>query len=254
MATASGTYIYCVVRSDRRPSLAHVPAGLPGASRPRAVPAAPGAWLVVADVPLEDYSGKEIDRHLQDLEWVSARAMGHEAVVEFCARNRDVVPIKLFTIFRDDTRAVSHVSGAALASAFRRIAGCAEWSVRVSCSPVVEAGGRPRGRRQSHPESGTAFLRQKKSQRDDRRRAAGDARRAVETVFARLDRIAKDSVRKDTDTPGSRLVLDAAFLVPRGKQPTFQRECARLAGSAGQSGCEIVLSGPWPAYHFVGRD
>jgi hypothetical protein len=76
----------------------------------------------------------------------------------------------------------------------------------------------------------------------------------VEHVFSRLDRIAKDSVRKDTDAPGSRLVLDAAFLVPRSKQSAFERECGRLATTAGTAGCELVLSGPWPAYHFVTRE
>ncbi len=254
MANTSGTYVYCIVKSARKPSLAKVPPGLPGGGAPRGLQGSPGTWLIVADIPLTEYSGDTIDRHLQDLEWVSGRAMAHEAVVEFCAHTNDVIPMKLFTIFRDDRRALARVGEAgALATAFRRIAGCAEWSVRVSCSPSLAAEV-PRGREPRAAESGAAFLKRKKSQRDDRRQAAADARRTVDYVFARLNRMAKDSVRKDTDAPGSRLVLDAAFLVPRSKQPAFERECARLASSAGGAGCELVLSGPWPAYHFVGRD
>ncbi len=253
MAKPNGTYVYCVVNSARKPSLSRIPPGVPSAGAPRALAGPTGTWLIVADVPLDEYGGDSIDVHLKDLEWVAARAMAHEAVVEFCHRASDVIPMKLFTIFHDDQRAASHVGSAtALAAVFRRIGGCAEWSVRVSCSPASAAErAAPRSRARA-VESGTAFLRRKKSQRDDVRAAAAEAARAVETVFSRLGKIAKDSVRKDTDSPGSRLALDAAFLVRRAREAAFEREAARLASTAADVGCELVLSGPWPAYHFVG--
>jgi hypothetical protein len=214
----------------------------------------------VSDVSFDRYSAAVINRHLKDLEWVSGRALAHEAVVEFCARSHDVIPMKLFTIFHDEQRALSHVGSLrALAAVFRRIAGCSEWSVRVSCATGSvqrpEAGARSRAPRAHFARpSGTAFLQRKKAERDDLRQAAANARNAVEEVFVRLDAIARGSVRKHADVPGSRLALDAAFLVARTRQQAFEQRVGRLAAALGQAGCEIVLSGPWPAYHFVGGD
>jgi len=108
MTTA--TYLYCLVRSAREPSLRGAPAGLPGAGRPRAIDAGGGLWLVAANAPLERYGEKPIERGLRDLAWVSSVAVPHEAVVEHVARNGTVVPMKLFTLFRSDARALEHVA------------------------------------------------------------------------------------------------------------------------------------------------
>lgn len=249
------TYVYCVVKRNRAPSLARVPAGMPRGARPRTVEGPRGTWLIVSEVPLNAYGTDAINTGLKDMAWVSARAMAHEAVVEFCARTADVIPMKLFTIFRDDERAVSHVGSAArLGPIFRRIAGCTEWSVRVNCVPSAAPGTHARRSRSASREakgSGTAFLQRKKAHRDEVRAAADLARQVVENVHARLARIAKAAVRKEGDVPGTNLMLDAAFLVSRKKERTFQRELQRLSGRAAAAGCDVVLSGPWPPYHFV---
>ena len=46
----TAVYLYCVVRAARAPSLARVPAGLPGAARPQAHRLAGSLWLITADV------------------------------------------------------------------------------------------------------------------------------------------------------------------------------------------------------------
>lgn len=259
MTTA--TYLYCVLKRARVPPLARVPPGMPGGARPRAieVPHRPaGLWLIVSDVPLDLYGSESINANLQDMEWVSVRAMAHEAVVEFCSRAGDVVPMKLFTLFRDDARAIANVEGAGnLAAIFKRIGGAAEWSVRVTCARSASAGAQPAspGRRRASARgsaaSGTSFLLRKKADRDQARTAVAEARRAVEDVHRRLSRLARASVRKEGDAEGTSLMLDAAFLVPRKREQSFRREVERLAAGAGRAGCEMVLSGPWPAYHFV---
>lgn len=252
---ADGTYLYCLVKSERRPRLARAPRGVPGAGALRLLDGPAGTWLVAADVPLDRYGANQINSRLKDLEWVSERALAHEAVVEFFARAHDVIPLKLFTIFADDQRARVQVGTAqALSGVFRRIAGCSEWSVRLSCSPAVVAEVSRSGAHTRHRESGTSFLRRKKNQRDEVHKAALAARAAVEQVFRRLDGVARDAVRKQSDLPGSHLMLDAAFLVPRTKVRAFEREVARLSASASKGGCELVMSGPWPPYHFVAAE
>lgn len=250
----TGTYAYCVVKRGRRPSLARLRASMPGGGPPRAVRGPGETWVIVSDVPLRSYGSHAINKGLKNLDWVAERALAHEAVVESCARIGDVIPLKLFTIFHDDDSAVAHVGSArSLARIFKKIGGCSEWSVRMMCAPAPGAPSANRaGKRGPRAtESGTSFLLRKRTERETRRKATASAARAVEEAYRRLARVARDAVRKEGDVPGSNLMLDAAFLVPAARQPLFARAARELARRAGAAGCELVLSGPWPAYHFV---
>src|SRR5688572_17770531 len=86
-----------------------MPRGLAGAGPVRLLDAGERLWLVAADAPLARYGAAAIERGLRDLTWVSACAMGHEGVVEHFARRATVIPMKLFTLFASDERAVAHV-------------------------------------------------------------------------------------------------------------------------------------------------
>jgi hypothetical protein len=255
--TKAMTYVYCVLKAGRRPATGRVPRGLPGAAPPRVLPAGRGTWLVVADVPSRLYGAAAIDRGLKTLEWVAPRAVAHEAVIEHFTGRFDVVPMKLFTIFTSDERAVEHVAAnPELASIFKRVSGAAEWTVRLQRAAIDEPRSRLDDRRDDRrsirPESGAAFLRRKRWLRDEERAAAAEARALVGRIYAALARIARAGVQKETSMPGATVLLDAVFLVPRARHARFQAAIQRAARAAAATGGELVLSGPWPPYHFVG--
>src|SRR5215831_11736163 len=134
----TATYVYCLVASARRPSLRGVPRGLPGTCGVRlidagAAPARLRKWLVVTDAPPNRYSESIINSRLQDLEWVSRAAVAHEAVVEAFIDAAAIVPMKLFTIFATDDRALEHVASQAsrVDAMIRRVARHREWGVRI---------------------------------------------------------------------------------------------------------------------------
>src|SRR4029453_9286926 len=93
------------------------------------------------------YDGAAIERRLSDLDWVSACALAPEAVVQHVAAQGPTVPIKLFTLFTSDDRAVAHVRRRrrGLARVIRRIAGRQEWGVRIRALLAPPRPG-PRGR------------------------------------------------------------------------------------------------------------
>jgi hypothetical protein len=248
-----GTYIYGVVQATRAPSLAGVPAGLSGAGRPRALRAGRDRWVVVADVPLEQYGEQALADGIQDLDWVASRAMAHEAVVEHLARRASVVPMKLFTIFLTDDRAIEDIAAArrTIDSAFRRISAAAEWSVRVFGAGDGASAHAARG--SSAARSGAAFLRLKKKAKDERRAAAVRAARVVTAAHRALARIARASrVKPPVDgEAGARLLLDAAYLVADDRRARFRAEVKRRARECRAAGCNLTLTGPWPAYHFI---
>jgi hypothetical protein len=257
MATGpTAVYLYCVVRSVRRPAASRVPPGLPGGSPPEPQRIAPSLFAVVSYVPLDIYGPPHLEPQLRDLDWVSSIAVAHETVVEHFARSRTatVIPMKLFTMFSSLDRALDDVAGrrGTIERVMRRIAGCEEWGVRVTraSGDAVPAAGGNGSRR---PASGAAFLMARKQARDAA--AAGRAALAdrADEAFERLRRRAKDARRRDRATePGSNPpVLDAAFLVPLGKLTSFKAEARRQAAAVAEAGAEMTLSGPWPAYNFV---
>ncbi len=244
-------YVYCIVRSAKRPPLARVPAGLPGAARPSLHALERSLWLAVADVPLDVYGPSHLEPRLRDLDWVSQAAVAHEAVVEHFSKRRGaaVIPMKLFTLFSSLDRAVADVSArrAVIDRTMRRIAGAEEWGVRIFRLPQVQNDAPPR------PISGADFLRARRDAREAAVSLHSAAADAGDRAFDRLRRVAREArVRDARNEPGSNPpILDAAFLVAVSGRARFRAEAKRQAAALAAAGAELSLTGPWPAYNFV---
>jgi hypothetical protein len=259
----TGTYVYCVVAAARRPALkrARGPGpsaveGLAGAGPVRLIDQGGAGgrlkkWLVVADVPLDRYGESAINSRLSDLEWVSRAAVAHEAVVESFIGAAALVPMKLFTIFTDDERAVEQLNAQndRIDEAVKHVRGRIELGVRVTLA---------RQRTGAHSTkragSGAAYLAVKKAQRDREAELAVNAQAVVAELFDNLSRLAADAVRTAaTEIPvrDGPLLLDAAFLVPRPRAARFRSTVARRARTLTRDGYRVTLTGPWPPYSFV---
>ena len=135
---ATGVYVYCLVAADRRPALGRRYARLAGMGPVRLLDVDRGLWLAVASAPLSRYGGEIISRKLSNLDWVSRAAVAHEAVVESFIGERAVLPMKLFTIFTSDARAVEQVreDRRRVNLLIKRVANHVEWGVRVTLARV----------------------------------------------------------------------------------------------------------------------
>ena len=78
----SATYVYCLVQSARTPSVKGAPEGIPAGGPPRVLPVDRGIWAIVADAPLERFSGEPFQQELQDIEAVSRYALAHAGMIE----------------------------------------------------------------------------------------------------------------------------------------------------------------------------
>ena len=248
--TSHAVYVYCVVRARRRPSTSRVPPGLPGGAPPVPVSVDGGLWLIGASVPLDRYGPDALERGLRDLNWVGDVAMAHEAVVRHFAQMRGtvVIPMKLFTMFSSEARAVREMRARRpeLTRLVARIEGCEEWGVRVVRAAAAVR--RPAGAARS----GSAFLAARKAARDASREEARAAADAADRAFASLSEIARDARRRTDDGPGGPAALmEAAFLVPARRRARFQQAAGRLSSALARSGGRMTLSGPWPPYSFV---
>jgi hypothetical protein len=251
------TYVYAVVKSPAPPDLSAAPPGLPGTGAPRLLQLAPSLWVVVADAPLAGYGSAALDAGLADIAWVSDRALAHEAMVERLAAAGTVVPMKLFTLFANDERALAELAArrGALQEVLARIAGCAEWGVRIlwheararlEAPPVADGAAAVAG-------TGRGFLVRKKQVRDSVREQARAARAESDRLYAELAGLSREVRRRAPldDETGARLLLDANFLVAADATAPFESAVRRGADRLAEVAGELTLSGPWPAYNFV---
>lgn len=255
MARDRATYVYCLVQDDA-PELDGAPPGLEGAGAPRLLPAGAALWLVVADAPLDRYGAAAIERRLRDVEWVSGCAIAHEALVEHFLACDAVLPMKLFTLFSSDERALADLGArrSALEPILEAVRGRHEWGLRVLHD--VERARRVLRERGAPPNpggTGTDFLMRKKAERDAAKRAAGEGRERADELYSALAARTSAAQRRDDAAGGpGKLVLDATFLVPATDEEDFRALVRERAAALEASGFELLLTGPWPPYHFVG--
>lgn len=190
---------------------------------------------------------------------MSRAAIAHEAVVEAFIGETAVLPMKLFTIFMNDERALAHVRGerARITAMVKRVANHQEWGVRVVLARARAAGAQrtqAKARKARPAASGLAYLAHKKAQRDAAAELATNARQTVAALYDKLSARARDARRRpasEMPIDGGPLLLDAAFLVPRARAASFQILTAREAKSLERQGYGLTVTGPWPPYTFV---
>jgi len=244
------TYVYGLLERKAPPAVAQAPAGPPGLGPLRALPVRDGVWLLAATAPLARYGADAIERGLQDLDWVSRCALGHERVVESFLAAGTLLPMKLFTLFTGDAAALerSRADAARVAQLLKRLRGKAEWGVRLRRTEQAQAP----ARRAARPvASGREFLQRKLDERVVRRETTAGDRRAADSAFRDLKRHASAAVRKPLAEGAGRVLLDAVFLATKAGAAALRRDVAARARAVRADGLELVLTGPWPAYHFL---
>jgi len=279
------TYVYCLIRSARRPVLRPSPSPVPGGESIRFVDVGQRLWAVVSSVPADDFSEDALRRGLQDLEWVGRRALAHEAVVERFLSAPALLPMQLFTLFTSDERLGEYVKRERrrIDHILSKIEKHVEWGVRLTfdekaareaverehsrtmkvrsatgrgaAKTTRQAAGGSRAAARTFLVRGSDYLSRKRDLLNVGRVRLEQARTEANRVYRMLAQAATDA-RRRTDTeqaaPGSRLLLDAAFLVPARRSTAFKSALQKKARTLDGAGVAVSLTGPWPAYNFIG--
>lgn len=259
----TATYVYCIVSASpltMNPSMA----GLPGAGPVRAVGIRPGRHLIVSDAPLAEFGETPLAAKLADLDWVSRAAVAHEAVNESFMTSSPpadaVVPMKPFTLFTSDERALEQIrkGWARVEGVIRRLNKNEEWGVRLVFDPSTSLRAGPS--RTGAPAaaggavSGRGYLMAKRQQQEAATKQSAATRKMAGDLVKALRPMAKDVQKRTVIEPPEsrgRLLLDAAFLVPRAKADRFRKSVESRAKTIAPAGYALQLSGPWPPYSFV---
>ena len=250
------TYVYALVRSTRRPDVRTAPGGMPGSKGVHALPAGERLWAIVGHVPPRDYDEGAIAAGVQDLDWVGRRAMAHEAVVEHFLKADAVLPMQLFTLFTSDERALAHVAAdrRRIERILTRVAGQVEWGLRLTFDEKAARQAVEQVRGRGGVTSGAAYLVRKRDLLDVTRVQLAGAKREADRLYRLLSREVTEARRRtatEQAAPGSRLLLDAAFLVPARGAGAFRTILRAQARTLEAAGLNLSLTGPWPPYNFI---
>ena len=256
--TAGATYVYCIVSSRQPLHTTNTPQGPPGTAAVRALEIRPERYLIVSDAPLAEYGEASLSTKLSDLEWVSRAAVAHEAVTQSFMMSSPpadaVVPMKLFTLFTSDKRAIEEIGAGwkRIEGLVRRLSKHEEWGVRL----VFDETRAPKEDKTSAAASGRGYLVAKRQHHAATATHTTAMRKTAAEVLKKLRPLASDVRQRAVTTPPesrSRLLFDAAFLVPRAKAPRFQKSVEASAKKIAPAGYALQLSGPWPPYSFVDK-
>ncbi|MES9522599.1 GvpL/GvpF family gas vesicle protein [Streptomyces capoamus] len=245
-------YVYAVCR----------PFGTPLQAELRGVMGAPPALLhhhglvaVVSTVPEADFCEDALKAHLEDLDWLAATARAHQGVVDALTTVTTPLPLRLATVFRDDSAVRSMIE--AREDDFRRLLdrlhGRVEWGVKVYLEPGAAE---PEPAAAARPASGRDYLRSRRRQSHEQeerwQRAERFAHRLHERLAERAEefRMHRPQNAALSGTPGQN-VLNAAYLVPRAHSEEFVELVDRTKDE--EPGMRVELTGPWAAYSFSGE-
>ncbi|MFJ4622114.1 GvpL/GvpF family gas vesicle protein [Streptomyces sp. NPDC088812] len=249
-------YVYAVCRPFGAPLQAEL-TGVGGA--PAKLVHHHGLVAVVSAVPERDFAEEPLRAHLEDLDWLSATARGHQQVIDALTAVTTPLPLRMATVFRDDSgvRVMIEEREEDFRRTLDRLEGRVEWGVKV----YVEAGSDARedtaAAAPAKPASGRDYL----MQRRRRARADDDAWQRAERFAGRLHSLLSERADAARLHPpqnpalsraSGKNVLNAAYLVPRGQSEEFVEIVDRTKGE--ESGMRVELTGPWAAYSFVDPD
>jgi hypothetical protein len=260
MAAEGGWVWMYGVAGDDLEAIADGMAGVGGAP-PRTITAA-GLTAIVGDVGDREYSEAALRRNLEDLDWLGRTARAHHAVLEAVAERGPVVPMRLATLFASDAAVTGTLRERAddFREALSLISARSEWGVKAHAvqpaAPAEAPGHEVAGREGPATGPGAAYLQRRRAQLTASKDARQEALASARTVYAELGRFAVSSRLYPPQAPDlagqqTPMVLNAAYLVADKRADEFAAAVADL--TAKHRFVQLTLTGPWPAYSFVGE-
>ncbi|MGW6513327.1 GvpL/GvpF family gas vesicle protein [Streptomyces niveus] len=217
---------------------------------------------LVSSVPGDAFDTEGLRAQMEDIQQLEVLARTHHRVVEAAYRHATVLPMRLATVYLDDTRVTEMLVERALefADLLSRLEGHVELGVKVYADPREAATASTAATTAMAPgESeattpGRAYLRQRRAQHRNHR----DAYRAAGVVAAEVPhrvgalvraRLAHRPQQGDLAPGAGENVANDAYLVEATRVSDFHAALAGLADEV--PGVRVEITGPWAPYSFA---
>ncbi len=189
---------------------------------------------------------KELAQRMENLDWVAETSVAHQRAISTIARNTDILPARLATVFRSENSLLRHIRKGSVEfkQDLRRVKGADEWGVKVFGL----------ARRVTLPKirTGKDFLKAKAALLPKRGTAAAISGELAEFREA-LQGVALESASSGNVSAGQQgLILQTSLLVKRSSRKKLESVLNKFS-KRWATERRIECTGPWPPYSFVSR-
>ena len=270
--TDEGYYVYGIVRGDAGPLDISPPGeGLAGIDPdyPVYTTSYRAIQAVVSKVSLQEFGPQVLEKNLNDLSWLEAKARAHQGVLEAVLADRVVIPMRFCTIYRSEDGIQQKLSQYYdhFVADLAHLEGKQEWGVKVYCDcetlalQVERVSDRVKALREemeAKPEGAAYFLHKKVAeiQAQEVERVSGEY---AQRFHDRLSGLAEEAVVNPLQGPAragreEMMILNGAYLVSDERLAAFRTGLERLGEEGKDIGFSYEITGPWPPYNFVAVD
>jgi len=224
-----------------------------------------GIYAVVSKVSADEFSQNNLEKRLNDTEWLAKHAWRHEMVIEKIMRQATVVPFEFATIFRreENVEKLLKKRSLELKKIVSELDGKEEWGIKAynnvgKLKDILQKEDEEIKRIDTEITSasrGKAYFLNKKRDKLIEKLTDNKILEYMKDSFERLKKISlksninrvssKELTRKKDD-----MVLNAAFLINKKKIREFKSTLEHLEGKYQDKGFSFDLTGPWPSYSF----
>jgi hypothetical protein len=231
-------YAYCIAEKQAFPALTHHRKPIPFQSQVGVL----GNQIFL--YPASEFA-IVVSEHNPEDKLDQKSAVDHARVVAGCFEHSTVLPFRFGTVFQDDDalRRSVRSNQRQFTANVERLRGKAEMHLKV----VLENGGPNAPKYLSSPCAGKEYLSRLRETATIQRERQTKAKAVFVQVHRMFSPLEEEITCRHTDS--GKILLDIAHLIEHGSVARYQNKYS--CASQTMPDCQMVLSGPWPPYHFI---
>jgi hypothetical protein len=202
----------------------------------------------------------------KDIKWLEEKVMHHNNVISKYAEKSTVIPMKFGTIFKteDTLKDMLKDKYQDFLGIILNLDGKEEWGVKVYCDANKLKEELPRSNQhikdidlaiKDKSEGAAYFLKRKREgliSEESEKKMNEDATAIHKELVKFADKNCLNKLQpKELTKKESEMVLNGAYLIFKDKIDGFRSKASDLQKTYADSGLELEISGPWPAYSFA---
>ncbi len=256
-------YLFCFARSE---CVGDIPGpGVDGQCPLSLLRSSADLCAVVCEVALEDFCGPAAERRMEQLAWITPRALRHEEVIEEVMSHSPVLPARFGTLFSSRKKLSEFLAQhrATIARFLTRVANQQEWSVKGFLERKQAVQGLTSARVAAEQAQLASLAPGRRYFEEKRLRAEAEKElsRWLNQTRSNLAGLLRERAEGFCECPvhpcaspsehRSECVLNWAFLLRKSAIAEFRSRIDQLNACPAAPGLVFELSGPWPPYRFV---
>lgn len=224
-----------------------------------------GLYAIVSKVSNDEFAKENLEKNLNDIEWVKKKANIHEQVIEGIMKSRGVLPFKFATLYNSERNLKLCIEEHAqiFREKLKVLEGKQEWGVKIYCDMerlkeiliCKEQEILNINEEINNSSTGKGYLLKKKKEGLINQLLNKRYSECTKACFEELNRHSVKSrinrlLPKEVTERKEEMILNSAFLIEEDKAMDFITRVDSIKTVYEEEGFLFDCTGPWPAYNF----